>query len=233
MVDWNPKKFRRWLVRKLAETRWGGWNHDMSIEDLAKYLGVQPDVLLDAHKYSLSLASRGEVIAGLEPIKIRRGGQRGTLGSQLTVLLVMPKEIKEAWDSYRDLGGWTDSVLMRSLIHYGLTRSDQPKWLGRGWPYRGHTYRCNGWGKTENDWPWRIITRISPGAKAALIRRSMASRITLRGFIRGLVLDLLEGRIQSFDAITETSQMFQGDRYHTLEGVLESRAIKQQKESMS
>jgi hypothetical protein len=103
--------------------------------------------------------------------------------------------------------------------------------VGRGWPYRGKTYHCDGWNKlrcTEKDWPWVVVTRISSGAQAALIRRAGAMRIAIRGFVRGLVIDLLDGRIQSFDTVTEVSQMFETDRYHMLEGALEERALKQQ-----
>jgi hypothetical protein len=221
-------------VRKLAETRWTGWGKDTIIEDLARSLGVQPDVLLDAHRYLRSLTDRGTVVAGLAPIKMRSNGQRVSVGTKMTINLVMPKEIHAEWLIYRKLGMFTDSVLLRSLIHYGLIRPEQPQWVGRGWPFKGKVYHCLGWSKlkaTEVSWPWTVSTRISYGAKTALLRRASSMRITIRAFIRGLVIDLLSGSIQSFDTVTEASQMFEVDRYFTLDGMLEDKALRQQSEA--
>ena len=224
--DWDPTQFRRFLIRKLAETSWSSRFKDDTIENIARHLGVQTDVLLDAQRYSNSLTERATSVAGLAPIKVRHNGQRIAVGHQMTVQIRTPELIRDVWNTHCSLGGYTDPVLLRSIIHFGLMRPEQPYWLGFGWPYKGSVYHCKG--VKTGTWPWWIRTRIAAGAKAALIRRARASRIAIQGFVRGLVLDLLVGRIQSFDTITEVSQMFEADRYFTLEGTLEARALAQQ-----
>lgn len=232
MDNRDPRHFRRWLVRKLAETSWV-YTQDAqrSIEDIALDLGVHYTVLLEAKRLLLVKANRATAVAGLEPIKMRHDGQRSVVHRQYKVHVVTPPRIKEAWDTLRDLGGYNDSVLLRSIIHYALLRPEQPRWLGRGWPFEGKVHRCAGWREnaSKDSWPWFVETRISMGAHSALRRRALASRITLRGYVRGIVLELLNGRIQAFDTITEVSQMFVAERYHTLEGVLEDRALAVQK----
>jgi hypothetical protein len=179
---------------------------------------------------------RVTAIAGLEPAKMIPDGRRKPTRNQYKVHIIVPQEIQVAWSAFRDLGGYTDSVLLRSIIHYGLLNPRQPSWLGRGWPFDGHVYRCTGWAENNaigKSWPWFIETRISMGAKQALSMRARAMRVTLRGFVRGLVLDLLNGKIQAFHTVTEVSQMFVSERYHTLEGVLEDNALEQQRKARS
>ena len=226
----EPKLFRAWLVRKLTETVWMHvGTADQSLEQTANQLGVRTDVLIDAFKLVRSNMDNSTRIAGLAPIKIRADGQRATLARPVTIHVVMPEELHQIWDLYLKPRGYSDAVLLRSLIHHGLLLQTQPTWLGRGWPYRGKLYHCKGFEEHRDHWPWQAITQISSGANAALIRRSRAARVSKTAFIRGLILDLFTGRIQSFDNVTEVSQMYEANRYVTREGALEARALKVQR----
>ena len=202
--------FRRWLVEKLKQSRWARSRED-TVETMAVRIGVQPDLLEQAQRE-------------LDEEQRRQGRRKVHIGqpyqprvSRRKVEVQLPRRVHEDWVAYCGHRGLRPAVVLRSLVHRLLSGPQQPSWLGRDCFYRGKTYSLEGY-KRGQKWPYLAKTDVTQGANRALTRRAMVTGTTVAGLLRGVVLDLLEGRTRHLTVITSTNSMFDDEnRYWTLE----------------
>lgn len=179
-----PVSFREWLVLQLLTTRWAapsGLNHAQA----AEHLGVTESVLTEAQALrAAEIAARGRPMSG----KRRRRAPRYDYG----VLRVgVPPVILAAWRAWVGQLQVSGSALLRSLVHQFLLTGQRPVTLDHGWLYRGVTYRA-----TEEEHKTKVITRVTRGAQTALEHYADVWHVDATRIVRGLVIDLLEGRVQ-------------------------------------
>jgi len=230
-THWSQQRseFRAWLVNRLTETSWVRTigRDQPSIAQAARQLGVQPDVLVDARKLLDERARESAQRSGLERIRTRPDGRSVLVAGTKQIVLCMPVEVHEAWVYYRELRGLNDATLLRSLVHHLLLDPRHRHYPHEAWVYEGQVRRMPGRHRTTN-WPWTVRTYLSRGANEALVRRSRAVRESKARMLRTIVLDVLEGRLVHFEVIPDAALMFAADRYATLEGKLEDRAVAKQ-----
>lgn len=179
-----PVSFREWLVLQLLTTRWAvpsGLNHAQA----AEYLGVTESVLTEAQALrSAEIARRGR------PSSARR--RRNAPRYDYAVLVLgMPPVILAAWRAWVSTLKISSSALIRSLVHHFLLSGQRPITIDHGWLYRGVTYRATG---EEHD--RKVITRVTRGARTALEHYADLWHVDVTRIVRGLMVDLLEGRVQ-------------------------------------
>jgi hypothetical protein len=187
--------FRNWLVQKLKQTSAASRpDPARTLAEQAMALGVQPDVLALAQR---ELAE-----------ETRAAGRRPTLKDvkkRQYYTLSMPKEVWEDWQKYCELRRLESSVLLRSLIVSLLSGPKQPTYTGLRWMYRGRRLTHEGSGeyrKAGKHWPYVARTELTQGAYRALRKRADSSRATPSGMVRGMILDLLEGRLKRLRIVT-------------------------------
>jgi len=204
-------RFRRWLVDKLKASRWPRSTND-SIVKMAKLIGVRPEVLEQAQQELDEEAKQG----GRRRCQVGAPNRmRGVKRRKVEVQL--PKRVYDDWISYCTLRQLPSPLVLRGLVHDLLTGPRQPTKMERKCYYRGRTYALTGY-RYGTKWPYVAKTDVTEGAARALILRATASSTTTAALLRGLVLDLLEGRVQKVTVISSSSAMFDDEtRYWTLE----------------
>lgn len=203
-------RFRRWLIDKLKASRWARTS-DEALSAMAKRIGVQPDLLAQAQRE-------------LDEDAKRRGRRRTQIGApnrlrgkRRKVEVQLPERIYEDWVAYGKHRGMAPSLVLRGLIHDLLSGPRQPTKLERTCFYRGKKYQLTGY-KYGVKWPFMAKTDVTEGAARALTLRAAATGTTVAGLLRGLVLDLLEGRVKRVTVISGANAMFDDEtRYWTLE----------------
>jgi len=193
------RQFRRWLVDRLKESSWPTTREP--IEEVARQLGLQPDVLLQATAELAAAreqAGRGvRPAAGLLPTPRR---------DQPIIEMSVPKEIAAEWRGFCEARDLESNMLFRSLLHTYLSGSREPAWIQKRWKYRGATYKMHGTRRGKR-WPHRIRSVVSQGALRALRRRAQRLGARPAAVLRGLVIDLLEGRF-GYVKMTDVSAMW-------------------------
>lgn len=200
-------QFRCWLVDRVSEAR----VHKVagqSLEDLARYLGVQPDVLEEATK------KRHERIeqAGFRATNREVHGRAGHRVYTRVIPLYVPREVM---DPIRALCEQRDILpvgLFRAVIHTFLLSSRNPTWQNKGWLYQGKCYS----GSISAPGNSKYQVRISTGAHIALTRRAEVRGATLTGLVRGAILDMLEGRTKKLIYV-DTAGMYNDPHRYVLE----------------
>ena len=223
----DTTRLRRWLIDKLKQSRWAQRRGE-NIEQLAVRLGVQPDVLSEAQA-ELDVERRG---AGREPVALgehqrvgsvhaKGGRRRRSDGATKFIELPFPELVYKDWKKLCGLRGVRPAAMLRSLIHTLLSGPRNPSWTGRWWFYHGRRVPLDFHGhykRTGKKWPHLAHTEITHGAAAALTRRADALGATMTALTRGMVIDLLEGRVPRVTIITAPSSMFDDERRYWTEG---------------
>lgn len=201
--------FRRWLVDRLKASRWPR-DDSATYEEMGRLIGVQPDVLEQAQQELIEEAKS----------KGRRAPLLGSPNRRVdrfhSVEVLLPKIVHEDWEAYCKRRNLTSADVLRSLVNELLTGPKQPSWINRRCWYRGslHTLAGSVYGKK---WPCFAKTYISGGASRALSQRAQATGTSAAALMRGMVVDLLEGRIKRLTIITEIGSMFDDEsKYWTL-----------------
>jgi hypothetical protein len=204
--------FRRWLVGKLAQSRWPVRKGDTD-ETMGKRLGVQPDVLAEAREV---LRRQAEKTSG----HIRRLGMPRALdgkGARYDVYLEPPEAISREWCAQRDRRRLTNAVLLRSAICHILTLPYQPAWIHSGrkaWRYRGQFLAQTNIRLHR----FRLHTTLSETAFHALHARAEATRTTAGAIARWAVTAFLEGTLErekTLWIVTGLDSLYRREHYVT------------------
>jgi len=204
-------RFRRWLIEKVKRSRWVTYPTD-SLEAVARRVGVQPDVLVQAQA-ELSAERRS---AGQRAVVLGTG--KTVHGRRKQIDLDLPKALNDDWLAYCRARDLSSSVVLRSIIHTLLSGPENPGWTGRSWWYRGKTHRLSNFKEVaaKGWWPYNAKTDVTPGAFRALVLRAQRLRCTYTGLVRGAIIDLLEGRTKRLNVVTVASEMWEDEnRYWT------------------
>lgn len=207
-------RFRRWLIHKLKRSRWAA-RRDESVEQTAKRIGVQPDVLREAQA-ELDAERQAE---GKQPLILGTGRVRR--GPRKQVFVDMPQSIFEDYRQYCAIRGLPGAVVLRSVVHTLLSGPENPRWTGRGWFYRGQPVRMGNYAEVAaahgGAWPWNVKADVSDGAYRALIQRAEHLGCTYTALLRGALIELLEGRLTRLLIVTSSASMWADEtRYWTL-----------------
>lgn len=193
--------FREWLIRQLLLTRWSAPS-DFTHEELSRHLGVTVDVIEEARRRrELEIAQRG---------KPRHRGRKAALGlrSDHAIMRVsMPEPMRNIWHAWLRTLRVSTGALLRSLIHHFLLTGQRPVTTSRSWHYKGAVY------KITIDVGKKLETKITRGAETALDHYADLWGVTATAILRGLVVDLLEGRVQKLKVIAYTELWGDPDRY--------------------
>lgn len=179
--------FRDWLVRQLVATR---WPQEPATADLARELGVSYSVLEEAFEL------RGKLTSERGKTRPYHGGVRI---DHALVRIYMPRVVHKDWLAYRGILHISNGALFRSLVHHFLLDPQRPTTTSPAWHYRGAVYHItpkNGQSNKLN-----ICTRITRGAEAALDHHALGWDVSPSALLRGLTIDLLEGRVKRMKII--------------------------------
>jgi hypothetical protein len=183
--------FRRWLVGKVAITRWPVRKGDTD-ETMGKRLGVQPDVLAEARSVMQRTAPR-TYDGRARKLGMPRAGDGKAARFQM--FLEPPEEVYRDWCAYRDRRQLTNAILLRSVIGHMLTLSSQPTSLHSGkraWRYKGH------WSQQANirAHAYRMKTYLDEPTYRALMLRAEKTSVAAAALARWAVVSLLEGKLE-------------------------------------
>lgn len=202
--------FRAWLVDRVSEARLRKVA-GQTLEDRARYLGVQPDVLIEADKRRLERhASVGRFASNREV-----HGRAAHDAYTYRIQLYMPPVIAKPFDEVCEIKGITASTLGRAVVHTLLLSPNNPRWYGTGWLYKGKLYsedRCQTGKRAPQSVTKQFI--ISTGADIALRRRAERAGTHKTALVRGAIIDLLEGHTGKL-IYSDTGSMYNDpDRYY-------------------
>jgi hypothetical protein len=203
-------KFRAWLISRLADT---GYALRVCTDEervvLAAQLGVEPAVLLAAHQERQR--RRAEAARTLV-----RKGSGGTDSDHPQVEVNMPSDVWEAWHDACDQAAITSSTMLRSIVHAYLQGDWEPEHLSRHWVLRGKVYEVaerRYHRETGKKWPYRERALITKGANLALARRAERKGVSKHAVLRGLILEVVAGRLASVRPIDATNMWNDAARY--------------------
>lgn len=182
--------FRRRLVGLLATTTWA--RVGVTKEEIVRHaqgLGVAPEILQAAR----DIVDRERTSRGLKPVE----GPKKTEAQFPQLEIDMPEKVFDDWHTWCDMQHSTSNALMRGIIHVYLLGDWEPAWVSRHWRYKGETLLVPRKGYEEKNraaWPYRERVLVTRGAKNALIFRAARTNTNATAIVRGLVLEILEGR---------------------------------------
>jgi hypothetical protein len=191
--------FRQWLAHKLASTR--QTLPKAEDQELAQWLGVTVEVLQEAQKLRQGTRSFG-------------GFSKFDGVQTMTWRCILPCPVEWAFEELAKARDLPTGTLLRSVIHWVLTQYELPTTSnyqgGGGWTLFGTTYRLarkaaeSGKAKSRCDTS-AFVTR---GAQEALNTRACLRSTVATALVRGGLIDLLEGRIQTIEIISNAAYMF-------------------------
>ncbi len=193
--------FRAWLVKQLLVMRWSA-PPTATIEEVAHHLGVAVDVLEEVRV----LRAEEDKKRGRAPLP---GRKRALFRTDYTLVRApMPKEIFRDWRQYCAALRITTSALLRSLVHHFLVAGGpRPKSISKGWHYRGAVLRITHSGFED------ISARITLGAEQALNHYAELWGVNSMAIVRGLVTDVLEGRVTKLRIVAFSELWGDPERY--------------------
>lgn len=192
--------FRAWLVKQLLRMRWSA-PPTATLPQIAQYLGVTVDVLEEVvAERAIETQKRGRAATP------RR--KRALFRTDYELVRVnTPPDVAAAWKEYRGVLQITTSALLRSLVHHFLiSGGPRPTSIGRAWRYNGRVQRM------KHDMP-EITTRITTGALTALDHYADEWGVSGMAITRGLVTDLLEGKVKRLRIVAFSELWGDPDRY--------------------
>lgn len=184
--------FRAWLVRQLQVVRWSSPDGE-PIAETAKTLGVRVDVLEEA-------------IAARALTNIARGKPRRALGKRALhrfdyalIRLTMPAVVREDWMRYCEALRVSPAIVLRSLIHQFLLTGNRPSTMTAAWHYRGAVHSLS---RAVRSVSPNSPTRITRGAQQVLDEYADLWGVRPSAIVRGLVIDMLEGRTRALQIVS-------------------------------
>ena len=205
----QPGNFRRYLVHRLMNTGWAYVNLNRpDLEDLSKRLGVQLDVLLDAHARAADERRK----RGLRVSTGQLTTQNRVHYPQLKVVFCKP--VWDAWLEECERRGVQSSTLLRSLVHAYLLGGWEPEVLvAKGWWWQGKLVRAE-WTALEHNSPLRERTLVTTGAKLAFGLRCTCANVHYVVMLRGLVLHLLAGKLPELRMVDARTMWDDPEKYN-------------------
>lgn len=205
---WEGSKFREWLIRRVAESRWPRYRDD-TLEEIAQRIGVQVSVLEEAQAlldHRMKELSRGKIRLGVP----KADGSTGPdlLKPRYTVFLEPPLAINRDWEAVRDARQLSNSTLLRSVVHHMLRLTWQPEWLSErrryAWRYKGE------WLGQEDirKHAYRIKCDVNYAVDVALTRRATSTGTTAGAICRWGVTSLLESKLRSLQIVSTTETLY-------------------------
>jgi hypothetical protein len=198
--DEQAEHFRKWLVERLLGTRFSAMAIDDSrIDEVARLLGVSPELLLEARTRSrIERYERGQPSRRL----MSKPGAGEAHHRLYQFTLFMPEVILKAWEeecNYRDVDG---PVFLRSLIHSYLLGSREPE-PREAWRWKGQRFTMPA---SDRD-RFREKATIPIGAKRALTVRAIRLGTQSTRIVRALVTEALAGGHRGIPLV-ETAMMY-------------------------
>jgi hypothetical protein len=204
MTGYPHLSFRQWLVKQVVALRWTA-PPNATLAEISQTLGVTVDVLEEAR-----VAREQEM---------KRLGRTPTSGRKRALFrtdyalarVVMPPEIMKVWREYLAVLGITSSALLRSLVHHFLLAPARPRVISKYWQYQGQIYK-----NTDERGHASIAearTSITRGAEVALMHHASLWGIKALALMRGLVTELLEGRVTKLRIVAYSELWGDPDRY--------------------
>ncbi len=188
---------------------------DDKIDAVAKKIGVDPEVLVEARM-------RFRVQKKLDGYQVPLGRKRrGTRHYQFK--LAMPAPLYRIWRDEADFRGIEPSALLRSLIHAYLLGSYEPKQVLRYWVYEGKTWITSerAWEKkNKKGFASRERALITLGAMRALRVRAHRRGHVPTAVVRALVIEVLDGKHRSMTIVDAQSMYDDETRYRTEPGAI-------------
>ncbi len=183
------KKFRLWLIARVAETKYARdpVADDAALEALAQKMGLQPDLLAEARVRARTL--------GRAPTGQNQGDRR-------LVAVSCAEAPYRAWEKHVDTwGGISQSDLLRSLIYAYLCGTYEPpcERLTRLWVWDGRHVTVT---RIKGRPAYSIHSFIKRGAYVALVERARRLNHTVTALLRALILENMDGRFGQRGALT-------------------------------
>lgn len=179
-------------MRQLQVLRWSSPSPSASVAETAKALGVRADVLEEA-------------IRGRALTNQRRGKPARSIGKRTMnrfdyalVRVTMPPPIYKDWSEYCQTLRVKPAAVLRSLIHEFLLTGNKPTTMTHEWRYRGSVYQLES--RFKRSVP-SAPTRITLGAQQVLDEYADHWSVKATAIMRGLVVDLLEGRTRAMKIV--------------------------------
>jgi hypothetical protein len=182
--------FRRRLIRLVATTSWP--EEGKTADEVAGHavrLGLQPDILIAAR----AVVEEGRSARGLKPFQGRKTNEKDHPQLEID----MPEEVFHVWHAWCEHQQATSNAIIRGIIHAYLLGQWEPAWVSSHWRYKGTTLSVPRRGYEEAHkaaWPFRERVLLTRGAKGALKLRAGRTHTTPTAIVRGLMLEILEGR---------------------------------------
>jgi hypothetical protein len=225
----NSDKFRERLIELVIATAYArDPMTDDKIDEVAKLIGVDPEVLIEARvRYRLQRRRDGYQI----PLGQKKRGSR-----HHQLFCEMPREVFEAWRREAERRAVLPSALLRSIVQAYLLGSYEPPELLRHWYWRGRVVAIEPYAEKKQrvgGYPYREVALITQGSWRALRLRAERRGHGAAAIVRALVLEIVDGKHERLRLIDAQSMYDDETRYRTepgpvnlLPGSLESRSTK-------
>lgn len=191
----DEQTFREWLVWQLKLSRWSRVRGESSTE-LAYRLGVQSDALEQAmRERAIDIETMAKV-----PPRIRV--------EQRKIKVWIPVEVWSEWKRYCKILSISGGTLLRSICnHYLQNPVTTPAMQLSSWRYRGKRY------KVRLETRRLLMARVPRGARQAIDHYASLLRTSMGALVRGLILDVLEGRTRRLKIVTVDEMWGDPKRY--------------------
>jgi hypothetical protein len=205
----DSRGFRERIIKLVMTTCWPRIAHTPELaKKYAKDIGLTPELLLEARRRLDGEKKRRH----LEPVKGIKTNERTFPQLEID----MPEEVWNDWRDWCERQHAMPNAIMRGLLHGYLLGSWEPKWLSSHWRYKGKytptSFRL--WEEANKAaWPFRERVLIPRGAKDALMLRAERINKSTRAIMRGLVLEVLEGRMRIVEPMDSRSMFNDPMRY--------------------
>lgn len=185
-------------------------------ETVARRIGVQPDVLVEARALK---AARLRDEQDPEYRGQEREHLRGQSRARFFVHVAPPPEIYLEWVAARDQRQLPGTTLLRSIIHLVLQQPSQPAWIthttrkkGGGWPFRGEWYVH----KNIRSRDCRVATELSPAAHKALCLRAENTRASATAIVRWGVCLFISGQLTALPIVPTVKGLYRDPEQYCL-----------------
>jgi hypothetical protein len=217
----HPTEFRERLIELVIATRYARDPiKDENIDRIAKSIGLDPDLLLEARvRYRIQRRRDGFQI----PMGRKRCGTR-----HYQIKCDMPEQVYRDWKHEAARRGVDSAALMRSIMHAYLLGSYEPGPLLRRWQYKGQdlTIPKKQWESTKGKgaYPYKERSLVTWGSMRAL--RLRAERLGHRptAIMRALILEILDGKFPHVRLIDAQSMFDDETRYRIEPGAFRAPA---------
>lgn len=181
---------------------------DEEIDEVARRIGVQPEVLLEARvRFRISQATEGKRQASF--------GEAFAPKRHCRFNLWFPPAVFPDWKLCAESHGLEGSALLRAIIHGYLLGSYEPQSVVRYWYWKGKRHLSIQDPKERNK--WRERAQIPIGARRALEIRSRYLGASPQAVARALVIETMRGKINrpGTYAIVDAKTMYDDEtRYY-------------------